>query len=474
MQPFDYRIAVQDPLQMALAGYQQGQQFQNQRVQAERETQLYDMEMQQYQANQAKLQEDQARAQAMQADLGQFADDLEAGRATRDKLNRLQFLYGDIMGEHVGAAYEGKTQEYKDVQASKIARIGIAFTRSPEEGMRLLQVEKEAAQNAGDKQLLDSIEMMEGEAQISPGAPTASALFVLSTLLPPDQFEAYKAMVLPERPELPAAVQTFEALAERAGIEPGTPEYARAAEEAMSGGGQTINVGGPAGGPQFGPTPAGTMTITDPTSPTGYRNVPIPGSPLATEAQGATRSRSSLENTFESMFLGYKDLQTSGAIRDVGAGVGANIAAYMQTSPLGREIGKATGSPAEATREAIEALQPSISQAIMAQPGMSAKGMDSERELAFFIKSITAPTTDVNTNYATLHALDMRFGNGQLLKKMVAQKVITPEEYKKITRSKRISSVLGQLDEKVDQLFTMDETAAPAVPSRLQQYFGGD
>jgi hypothetical protein len=201
MQPFDYRIAVQDPLQMALAGYQQGQQFQNQRVQAERETQLYDMEMQQYQANQAKLQQEQARAQAMQADLGQFANDLEAGTATRDKLNRLQFLYGDIMGEHVGAAYEGKTQEYKDAQASKIAKIGIAFTRSPEEGMRLLQVEKEAAQNAGDKQLLDSIEMMEGEAQISPGAPTASALFVLSTLLPPDQFEAYKAMVLPERVE---------------------------------------------------------------------------------------------------------------------------------------------------------------------------------------------------------------------------------------------------------------------------------
>jgi hypothetical protein len=201
MQPFDYRIAVQNPLQMALAGYQQGQQFQNQSVQAERETQLYDMEMQQYQANQAKLQQEQARAQAMQADLGQFANDLEAGTATRDQYNRLQFLYGDIMGEHVGAAYEGKTQEYKDAQASKIAKIGIAFTRSPEEGMRLLQVEKEAAQNAGDQQLLDSIEMMEGEAQISPGAPTASALFVLSTLLPPDQFEAYKAMVLPERVE---------------------------------------------------------------------------------------------------------------------------------------------------------------------------------------------------------------------------------------------------------------------------------
>ena len=155
--------------------------------------------------------------------------------------------------------------------------------------MRLLQIEKEAAQNAGDQQLLDSIEMMEGEAKISAGAPTASALFVLGSLVSPERLEAFQKAIFPERPELPAAVQTFEALAERAGIQPGTPEYARAAEEAMSGGGQTINVGGPAGGPQFGPTPAGTMTITDPTSPTGYRNVPIPGSPLATEAQGATR-----------------------------------------------------------------------------------------------------------------------------------------------------------------------------------------
>jgi hypothetical protein len=201
MQPFDYRIAVQDPLQMALAGYQQGQQFQNQRVQAERETQLYDMEMQQYQANQAKLQKDQARAQAMQTALGQFADDLEAGTATRDQYNRLQFEFGDIMSEHVSAAYEGKTQEYKDAQASKIAKIGIAFNNSPEEGMKLLQIEKEAAQNAGDQQLLDSIEMMEGEAKISAGAPTASALFVLGSLVSPERLDAYKAIVLPERVE---------------------------------------------------------------------------------------------------------------------------------------------------------------------------------------------------------------------------------------------------------------------------------
>ncbi len=197
MQPFDYRLAVQNPVAMALQGYMQGQQFQNQRVQAERDTQLYDMQMQQYQMQQQNLQQEQARAQQMQADLGEFADAMENGTATRDMLTRLEFKYGDIIGEHVSAAYEGKSQEYKDAQASKIARIGIAFTRSPEEGMRFLQIEKEAAQNAGDQQLLDSIEMMEGEAKISSAAPTASSLFVLGKLLPPEQFEAYKAIVLP-------------------------------------------------------------------------------------------------------------------------------------------------------------------------------------------------------------------------------------------------------------------------------------
>jgi len=79
MQPFDYRVAVQDPLQMALAGYQQGQQFQQQRVQGERETQLYDMEMQQYQANQAKLQQEQARAQQFQANTIDLFEKVDSG-----------------------------------------------------------------------------------------------------------------------------------------------------------------------------------------------------------------------------------------------------------------------------------------------------------------------------------------------------------------------------------------------------------
>ena len=279
MQPFDYRIAVQNPLQMALAGYQQGQQFQQQRVQNERETQLYDMEMQQYQANQAKLQQEQARAQAMQTALGQFADDLEAGTATRDQYNRLQFEFGDIMSEHVGAAYEGKTQEYKDAQASKIAKIGIAFNNSPEEGMKQLQIEKEAAQNAGDQQLVDSIEMMEGEAKISAGAPTASALFVLGSLVSPERLEAFQKAIFPERPEAASGEGKVLQDYQNGLFGPvGSPEAITKAEQALENQkrvpligsimGETLKTG------QLAPE---TALVDDPTAPGGVRIIPITG-----------------------------------------------------------------------------------------------------------------------------------------------------------------------------------------------------
>jgi hypothetical protein len=279
MQPFDYRIAVQDPLQMALAGYQQGQQFQNQRVQAERETQLYDMEMQQYQANQAKLQQEEAFAQEMQADLGQFANDIEAGTATREQLNRLKFKYGAVIGEHVDAAYEGATQEYKDAQASKIAKIGIAFTRSPEEGMRLLQVEKEAAQNAGDQQLVDSIEMMEGEAKISAGAPTASALFVLGSLVSPERLDAYKAIVLPERPEAASGEGKVLQDYQNGFFGPvGSPEAIEKAEQALENQKRVPLIGSITGETlKTGQLAPETALVEDLDAPGGLRIIPIAG-----------------------------------------------------------------------------------------------------------------------------------------------------------------------------------------------------
>jgi hypothetical protein len=221
-----------------------------------------------------------------------------------------------------------------------------------------------------------------------------------------------------------------------------------------------VNINTGANGPEIGTIPQGYAVVRDPQNPSGYRLEAIPGGPAGTEAQGAAVARKSLENTFRTLFLNYKDLQGKGAIRDNAAGLGANISAYVQSSPLGREVGKIVGSEAEGMRETIEALQPAISQAIMSQPGMSARSMDSERELQFFIRSITAPTADVQANYATLHALDSRFGSGQLMNSLLQSGEITPEEYNRITRSPRVAAIAGAMDQKINELFTSDQAAA--------------
>jgi hypothetical protein len=222
----------------------------------------------------------------------------------------------------------------------------------------------------------------------------------------------------------------------------------------------SVNTG--ANGPEIGTIPQGFAAVKDPNNPSGYRMEAIPGGPAGIEAQGAATAKSALDNTFDGIMQSYLDLQDKGAIRDTEATTGENLSAFVQSSPVGRLVGKATGSEAESLRETIEALQPSITQAIMSQPGMSARSMDSQRELEFFMKSITTPTADVWANFTTLHALDKRFGSGQLMDRMLQSGRITPDDYARITRSPRVGAVINQVDRKIGELFVMDGSGGQA------------
>lgn len=244
MQPFDYRIAVQDPLQMALAGYQQGQNFQQQRVQNERETQLYNMEMQQYQANQAKLQQEQARAQQVQANLADMFEKVDTGTLPEGYIGRFLAENPEI-GEHAAAYLQGISEEQKMTGVKDQTRLLLMLNNEPgkpsedSQVAMLLKERKAAAEAAGKADQAASAEANLMTYMNNPAALKASLMTNIA-FGAPDAWKVIEPLVV--GPELPAAVQTFEALAQRAGIQPGTPEYARAAEEAMSGGGQVINV----------------------------------------------------------------------------------------------------------------------------------------------------------------------------------------------------------------------------------------
>jgi hypothetical protein len=195
MQPFDYRIAVQDPLQMALAGYQQGQNFQQQRVQAERETQLYDMEMQQYQANQAKLQEEQARAKQFHANLADMFERVDTGTWSEGDTGRFLAENPEV-GEPVVAYLQGISEEQKMTGVKDQTRLLMMLNAEagpPSEDSQvamLLKERKAAAEAAGMPDQATAAEATLMEYLNTPAALKASLMTNVAITAP----EAWKVI----------------------------------------------------------------------------------------------------------------------------------------------------------------------------------------------------------------------------------------------------------------------------------------
>jgi hypothetical protein len=272
MQPFDYRIAVQDPLQMALAGYQQGQNFQQQRVQGERETQLYDMEMQQYQANQAKLQKEQAEAEAMQTDFAAFNEALINGTATIDDVLRINARHPAI-AEQVQSAFQMKTDVQKNSEIQRSLRLASLFKNAPEKGAEELKNEIAAAEAAGDTERVAALKNIEATIPISPTAPITATLFSLVNLMPEEQFKTVSETLMPPRPELRETIIGDEVRAYDPRDPMGTMQTLGAAPVKTPligsiGFGDTVKTG------QLAPE---TALVEDPDAPGGLRIIPIAG-----------------------------------------------------------------------------------------------------------------------------------------------------------------------------------------------------
>lgn len=201
MQPFDYRIAVQNPVQMALQGYMQGQQFQNQRVQAERDTQLYGMQMQQYEMQQQEIARQQAQAQAMQTDLAGFAERLATNAATIDDVISLSAKYPEI-GEQVQASWTMKSDADKEATKKELVRFGSALKFSPDVAARLISERVTALEENGAPEALAAAQNIKGYLDMGmPEAALASIVLQANNVMKPEEFEAFSSVIMPKRPE---------------------------------------------------------------------------------------------------------------------------------------------------------------------------------------------------------------------------------------------------------------------------------
>ena len=114
----------------------------------------------------------------------------------------------------------------------------------------------------------------------------------------------------------------------------------------------------------------------------------------------------------------YMDLDSMGSIINVDKSTMSNVFAALKVSAVGQSYGRITGSEAQSVRSSIKKLKPLLIQDIRQSTNMGARGLDSEKELEFYLQAATDEKTDLQSNIAAIVVLDEAFGDGQVAQQL--------------------------------------------------------
>lgn len=88
-----------------------------------------------------------------------------------------------------------------------------------------------------------------------------------------------------------------------------------------------------------------------------------------------------------------------------------NLSASVRGSPVGQFVAKKVGTDEQSVRNEINMRVPLIINSIRAATGMSAKAMDSNAELQFYLKMATDPSLDISANLSALEQIEKLYGS---------------------------------------------------------------
>lgn len=241
MQPINYMLDVAQPLQMALAGYQQGRGMRAQEEGMQQQRRLMEMQEMEFQQQQQALQAQQQRAAEVQDMMGQFAEDLEAGNVDMGYLNRLVIAVPE-MAEMAQQMYQQTTEPQQRGMLDRNFRLLNLIRNAPDQVVPMLEQQAQAYENAGDPEQAKLVRLSIEEYKTRPAA-LESGLLADIVLNPLYDEETMGELIQPAGLEDTEAIRTFKALAEFEGLVPGTPEYAEAArQQRQRTSGTTVNV----------------------------------------------------------------------------------------------------------------------------------------------------------------------------------------------------------------------------------------
>lgn len=182
--------------------------------------------------------------------------------------------------------------------------------------------------------------------------------------------------------------------------------------------------------------------------PAGYQwqngeAVKIPGVETKQDAERETKENAmqSVNRIAQEMRASYDRLYgMGGEVVTKNRGALANMQARLRSSDIGQGIMGMVGDEAQIERDNIESMRPLLMNYIRQATNMGAKGLDSEKELEFYLRAATDPKRGYEANMQALQRIVDAYGTGGELKD---------------TRKDRKTSNQIEADNEIDDLVNM-------------------
>ncbi len=106
----------------------------------------------------------------------------------------------------------------------------------------------------------------------------------------------------------------------------------------------------------------------------------------------------------------YNELSRLGSAIDTQKSGAKNVASSVAASTPGQYLGKMFGTEAQSWRNKINQMRPLLLQEIRQASGQGARGLDSNKELEFYLQAATDPSRDIQANRAAMAVLNKAYG----------------------------------------------------------------
>ena len=143
------------------------------------------------------------------------------------------------------------------------------------------------------------------------------------------------------------------------------------------------------------------------------------GKGTASDPEAQAKARSSVSSIVGQISTNFANLNKMGAGVDPSNSSLDNFSNYLASTGMGQEYGRMTASEAQAYKDAIVQLQPTLMNFVRKASEMGAKGMDSEKELSFFLSALGDPKRNIFANLKALEEVDKAYGEGNAVATML-------------------------------------------------------